>query len=385
MLFRSENISLQLIGKKVVFNTQIDQLVTRVTADGFNTGDSMYVYRQGTDINGNYSEEETRTGYELKTIVQPGTNIVIKDEWFSLDSLKWENGKPVRFRAWAKSSISNYNDYLYADYVNIASPTENVLLIFKHLGCRIGFIPFSGNEIYRIEICTDPDDYMRADNAGSPDEDMADKYPEDQAIEIAARVQRIYNQMCAPAGVDMENNGTLLARGLNNSTVKEGSVTVDNTIRPDWASNINGGRYMISTPYDMTSANSGQPITLPAETRFRVYLYDVNNGDDKDTPGYEGTYHVFSLNDIKVNGVAKYEDGLTLQGGQSHVFRVGYQYGRLTVTTLNGFDWIEEEILSDNATDNTTTNQMENYQWWIYAMNQAADETINDGTRNICS
>ncbi|MCQ2146134.1 MAG: hypothetical protein MJZ16_01315 [Bacteroidales bacterium] len=82
------------------------------------------------------------------------------------DSLTWDNGKTLRFRAWSLSNYHNslngasksyyYPDYSIADYVTASGPTLGIPLVLKHMGSRIKFTSkLSGNEVTRVEISTD--------------------------------------------------------------------------------------------------------------------------------------------------------------------------------------------------------------------------------------
>ena len=58
--------------------------------------------------------------------------------------------------------------------------------------------------------------------------------------------------------------------------------------------------YSISIPYDMSTDNpiKGEILTIPPYTRFRIRISDVNNGDGAQTGGFEGSYHIFALDDL---------------------------------------------------------------------------------------
>ena len=122
-----------LIGQGVSFSaTMADPFVTRTTyhPDGsFNEGDQMRIFRQyATDESGttfNAATEIFRT-YYYKMNYAAGT-ISLNNDWLpayedlgklksdapgststqtSADSLTWENGRTVRFRAWGRSNLS---------------------------------------------------------------------------------------------------------------------------------------------------------------------------------------------------------------------------------------------------------------------------------------
>ena len=138
----------QLIGQGVNFSaTMADQFVTRTTynPDGsFNEGDQMRIFRQYANPDGTTFDEakEIFRTYYYKMNYATGTNFSINNDWMpgyqelgkqkydvdtgfstqtSGDSLTWENGKTVRFRAWGQSNLSGCldsgtRDSYYPDY-----------------------------------------------------------------------------------------------------------------------------------------------------------------------------------------------------------------------------------------------------------------------------
>ena len=124
-----------LMGQAVNFSTSIaDPFVTRTSYhhDGsFNEGDQMRIFRQyATDATGasfDATTEAFRT-YYLKLNYAAGTSVSLNSDWVpkagklksdkpgstatqtSADSLTWENGKTVRFRAWGRSNLADRLD-----------------------------------------------------------------------------------------------------------------------------------------------------------------------------------------------------------------------------------------------------------------------------------
>jgi hypothetical protein len=393
-----------LIGRAVNFEPTVDDVVTRANHDGFNERDVMYVYSQPYD-GGNYANESSWVCYKLKYFYDNAGNVISR-RWIvctdslkyrstskqtDADSISWESGKPMRFRAWAKSSIAGYKDYLYADYASVSGPVVSVQLQFKHLGCRVGFIPREANTIKDITLCTDASYYT----------DDADLNTGLSAEQKAANVQTIWNTICEPAGVQMytsetsDNNGyawgtttdatsrdylsggLMAAPATGLTPVKGGDATPENTSRPRWR-NLDSYFYSIFCPYRLDAENYGTPITLPPYTRFAVTLYDVNNGDvDGSTSGREARYHTFSLDELKLNGKQVYPNGMTLQSGYSYMFYAGYEYGVLTVTPSDNFAWTDVPLPSMTATDESAKAADADYTWWQDAMNTAAQYNWN--------
>ena len=147
--------------------------------------------------------------------------------------------------------------------------------------------------------------------------------------------------------------------------------------------NANDGRlYMMSIPFDMSAEAAGKELVLPACTRFKVWLYDVNNGDRNTTgsTGSESNYHIFVLSDIKdKNGEALFKDGLTLKAGYSYLFSVGYHYNKLTITAEDDFSWEEQDLGSQEAHDEAVQQDNLDFSWWTGAYIRAAVDALYNG------
>ena len=457
-----------LIGRAVNFNVSIaDEFQTRATSytsydDGkFNQNDRMRIFRNYLDTDGQWESEDAYRTYYLKHNFAGGT-ISLGVDWVpeierqgyddkdkngtyetftqtAADSLTWDNGRTLRFRAWSQSNFYNvlrnasktyfYPDFCIADWVNASGPTEGIPLVLKHKGSRIVFkIKQSGNQIQKVEICANinPDgsartdgwkDYKYADNADNTEVDNGTTEAgktDDQAQEECAQVTNVYKRMCMPAGVNM-SNGTLKAvkaaswKALTDDQVKsleeqsedifikfgDENANMENAKRPFFCG-INGSHYMITIPYDMNGTDQGEVLVLPACTRFRIYMYDVNNGDGFNTSGYEGRWHVFSLADIVerdangkvVNGtdgkpIQLFPNGLTLTPGASYTFTVGYRYNSLYVVPEKTLSWTEQDINDangqDEAEDKPVTSTSK-YSWWKTAIKTAIDNASSTGS-----
>ena len=349
------------------------------------------------------------------------------------DSLTWENGRTLRFQAWSLSNFHNvlynatqsyyYPDYCIAQWVNASGPTEGIPLVLNHQGSRIRFdVKQSGNQISRVEICAGVDangnerpdawkDYKYADNNDITDNDNsateAGKSDAQAQLECDS-VTAVYKRMCMPAGVDMQM-GTLMGiknsvwKNLSNDQVRRleeqpassflvfGQPTaeeVENDGKRPFFCGINGRQYFITIPYDITQGeDKGNVFVLPACTRFRVYMYDVNNGDENETPGYEGKYHIFALSDVVVLGadnkpIKAFPNGLKMEAGVSYTFRVGYRYNGFYVVVDNNLSWAnqdKEEAQGDNRYEDMPVSSTKDYQWWKTAIKTAIDEA---GTRD---
>lgn len=443
----------KLIGHAVNFDvTKADVFTTRTTWDPsglFNEDDIMRIFRQYSQngvwesgketyrtyyyktiyasdvirLNSTWQVKEGRNGYNSKAdAFHPVGEFVQTDK----DSLTWENGNTLRFRAWSRSNYSGcindkkanfYPDFSIADYVNSSGPSNGIPLVLRHMGCRIVFAERdNGNEITRVEICGDinpdgtpnPDgwkDYMRRDNSSDLDSDKSETEQgksEAQAKIECDSVSKVYKRMCMPAGVDMTNQAlyampvslwdspTLnlsLLENYESEFVEFGTKTPaqisSSVMRPKF-SEVNGSFYLISTPYDMSNAGTkGDMIVLPACTRFRVYMKDVNNGDQYGTSGYEGAYHIFTLGDIKDSDGknAKFPDGLILRPGYSYKFSVGYRYGELSVTAEDNFSWTQQEKKEMEMSDQTGTHDVlhpNEYTWWKNAIKNAIPKGTED-------
>ena len=431
-----------LIGRGVNFNasyaTPFETRATSYRHDGsFNEEDIMTIYRQYSYNNGlSFDETEANTAYRVywfKTKYATGTTTVsLGDEWIPKagekgydperspklfeqgkgDSLTWDNGNTVRFKAWSRSnldgSINNskgkdnkyryYPDYCVSEWVTVSGPTDNVSLTMRHQGCRIGIITKAGNELARAEICTDIEDYMREDNSTDYAHDESSSEhgkTREQAQEELDQVMAVYNQMCMPAGVDIntsllttmtkakyEDDNTDLSKihqetdGIVKFGTQDDEYIKDNVQHPLFCSN-NGRLYMVTIPYNMSSksgAHSGEALKLPACTRFKIWLYDVNSGDKKTYTGEESTYHILTLGDVKRRGESTpmFPDGLELKAGYSYLFSVGYYYDQFTVTPADDFAWVDDQEKNvdgiDKAVDPGTSS---NYEWWTSAIETA--------------
>lgn len=430
-----------LIGTAVNFNPSMaeDFSETRTTYnhDGkFNEGDIMQIYRQYWDgSTGQWAPLQAFRTYSYDVTYATGTSINLRTDWkvsvgrmkcddwngttgtmqpqTEADSLTWENGTTVRFRAWSRSNVADcisngsagnyYPDFCIADWVTVSGPTLGIPLTLRHIGSRIAFIAKAGNQFQSVEICLNKEDYMWDDNADSHKHDVADKMTEEEAQATADAVRAVYNRMCMPAGVDVET-GTLRAMtntlydDLKNTSkfniieqkttadslvdygTKSASYIATNVKHPSF-SNVDGRMYMITIPYDMSDdpTKQGEVLTLPAKTRFRIKLRDVNNGDhDLSTGGYEYKEHIFSLCDIKKGvGTPQFPDGLEMLPGKSYRFTVGYLYDQLTVTVIEeGINWATAEEESGETTDQQVAENTANkYQWYRNAINTAIVQT----------
>lgn len=397
----------------------------------FNENDLMRIYRQYALDNGSWGSEDYRT-YTFNTKYATGTQINLGTDWRvwkdrkgknsggseftqeEKDSITWENGKTVRFRSWTRSNyagclsscykyagsgITNYYpDYCISDWVTVSGPTEQVPLAMRHICSRIAFsYRNNGSQFYKVEVATELDDYMRKDNADTEANDNSE-YEKGKTVEQAReelnKVLDAYNRMCMPAGVDidkselfamtkefwnpLDNNDTdnKKLRFLENEPASTfyhfGANTPDyvkeNVQRPVFC-NVNQSCYLVTIPYDMSNGDTqGNIITLPPCTRFRVYMRDVNQGDAVHKGEYEGTYHIFSLSDIKDNQKNPvFPDGLEMNPGYSYKFYVGYRYDQLTITANDNFSWDEQDAETDmlaNTTPNMPVITTGDYTWW---------------------
>ncbi|MDY2642188.1 MAG: hypothetical protein SOW01_07410 [Mediterranea sp.] len=420
-----------LLGRAVNFDASYSDLFTTRTGytDGrFNVGDRMVIYRQNYEagLHGFDEKSEAFRTYQFVSKMVSGTSIELGTSWLvaegclgsngrggdnkpetfmqkSQDSLTWESGATVRFRAWALNNLngcittkdwnSYYPDFSVAGWVTASGPTNQIPLNLKHVGCRLRISPKSGNQIAKVEICTTKEDYAYEDNAGSKEEDNSDKSAD--AEEKALAVEAVYNTLCWPGGLDFDSGLKALSKAFKGSNTPSmvgenagqmiafNTLTpdeiIDKAVRPQFNGN-DGHYYLIAIPYDMSNgANAGQPITLPAHTRFRVYIRDVNNGD-KSTSGYEGAYHLFCLSDIKDSeGNSPFKDGLTLRGGCSYTFTVGYHYNQLTVTTDHNLSWTDGSASSEDAEEKSehTPSSPQPYKWWKDGLNTAIEAALN--------
>jgi hypothetical protein len=428
-----------LMGQAVNFSTSIaDPFVTRTSYhhDGsFNEGDQMRIFRQyATDATGasfDATTEAFRT-YYLKLNYAAGTSVSLNSDWVpkagklksdkpgstatqtSADSLTWENGKTVRFRAWGRSNLADrldagtkesfYPDFTVSDWVTVSGPTKSIPLTMRHIACRIGLVCKAGNEFAGAEICTDLEDYRRQDNADSQAHDDAETAKTyEQAQRELDQVLTVYNKMCMPAGVDDDTFLlTTMTQALyhgDNTDFKnietyqqtDGIVKMGELSASDIASSVqhpvfnhNDGRlYMMAIPMDMSSTDAGKELVLPACTRFKVWLYDVNNGDRHTTTGTTGSennYHIFTLSDIKKdNGDPVFPNGLTLKAGYSYLFSVGYHYDHLTITPVNDFSWDVQDLNTQDAQNEAKTKSDFDFSWWTGAYRTAAKKALFEG------
>lgn len=436
-----------LLGKAVNFNASMAEEFaesrTSYEHNGkFNEGDLMQIYRQYWDSNNkNWEDLQAYRTYSFDVTYATGTTINLGEDWKVAvgrmkcddwnsetksgtmveqkmsDSLTWENGATVRFRAWSRSNVAGcigsgsagayYPDFCIADWVTVSGPTTGIPLVLRHVGSRIGFRYYGGNQLAGVEICTQKEDYMWQDNSDSHTNDEADMMNEAEAEAAAADVKAVVNRMCLPAGVDIES-GTLRSmttslygrmtdksdplyntfnkieqRTVADGLVEFGTLTpsaIANEVAHPRFSNVDGRCYMITIPYDMSNDPNtrGEILTLPAKTRFKIKIRDVNNGDAANTPGYEAKEHIFSLTDIKnSDGTPKYPNGLEMLPGKSYLFTVGYLYDRLTVSIIEeGISWNTADSEDGQAADQSVADDNTSpYQWWKDAINQAITET----------
>lgn len=458
-----------LIGKAVNFNASIaDVFTTRVTYEHngvFNDDDIMYIYRQyyddenktfdwatedfhayyfrrkyasgssnislGRDWVVAYSDKNSNGTYKDNYLVRykgkytpnGGSRTLTKDIQKESDSITWENGKTLRYRAWSRSNNSNalrnkskdtyYPDFEISDWVNVSGPTNDIPLTLRHIGSRI-MISYknSGNQLAWAEISTNPEDYKRLDNAGKTDDDIADMtYPKtfkdangndvtiNSAEEAAAAVKDVYDRMCIPAGVDLEE-GSLkgMTKEAYNATTdfshieewefddvkkaylvgfgkQTASYIAESVQRPVFTGAVNSRLHLITIPYDMSNGEtSGDILTLPAWTRIKIWLTDVNGGDIYNTDyKRESDYHIFALDDIKKDGVAAYPNGLEMRPGYSYEFVVGYRYNTFTITPGENISWIDQDAAIQGEAKNDTQIKPATgkYSWWKNAIHDA--------------
>ena len=429
-----------LIGRAVNFDASVaDAFTSRASYNAtgaFNDGDVLTIYRQYSDDGANFDEtHENYRVYYYKPTYAGNTGIILKTEWAIMtgqygsdgtaadvpddrkhfeqqesDTLTWEDGRTVKFRAWALSNLSGaygnkasfYPDFTISDWVHASGPTSSIPLTLRHIGFRMGFTPYPGNQITRVEICLNKEDYQRKDNADSATDDESDKLSDAEAEAIANKVKEVYNRMCMPGGVDIEkqqlramsndfwnsgNFGQIVSEASQSRMIDFATKTPDqiatNAKRPVFIGN-NGNFYCISIPHDMSNdANtSGEVLTLPLQTRFRVYLRDVNSGDGMNTSGEEGTYHIFSLSDVLTDQA--YSDGLKLYAGYSCMFQVGYLYNEFKVDPVHSFSWVEQDLGQGSFADDipSITPSETPYKWWQDAIDDAITTAIGGGNFN---
>lgn len=338
------------------------------------------------------------------------------------DSITWENGKTVRFRSWTRSNyayaITNcykeagangatnyYPDFCISDWVTVSGPTKQIPLTMRHICSRIAIsYRNNGSQFHRVEMATSLEDYKRPDNADFNDNDNDDDEAGKTDAQAQAELESVmaaYNRMCMPAGVDINNSALYAMKkdywaGIANDAEGQkklrfledevasnfyfygasDSVYIRKNVQRPVFNLINQSCYLLTIPYDMSNTSTqGDIITLPACTRFRVYLRDVNQGDSAHPGGYEANYHIFSLADIKkADGITPaFPNGLDMKPGYSYKFYVGYRYDQLTITANDHFSWDEqdeeEDYLQDAAVEMPTTSTAE-YSWWKNALKE---------------
>lgn len=427
-------VDLSLLGRGVNFNASyVEPFLTKTTTynsnGAVNAGDILTIFRQYSKDGGRTFDEadEAYRVYHYNARTASGGAVVLSREWMvkpgewgcdkreggtpfkqtEADSLIWETDVTTRFRAWGLSNYAGalnnngawssfYPDFTVADWVPVSGPTEQLSLPLRHLGCRISFVPKPGNRLFQVQLCTDAKDYEWDDNAGEDATDPDDKDKLTNAAEIARQVEEVYNKMCMPGGVD-KMSGNLLAmsqayrrahpngpdfQGAKFSEIFKEMVKYPadadftaETVRPGFAL-VNNKMYMIAIPHDM---QTGHLLTLPAQTRFRIHIRDVNGGDLNQGSEWEGQdqYHIFSLSDI-----AGFEEGLQLQAGYSYEFTVGYHYNKLQIELSNTLSWNEQDARTGTATEQkgeigATTEKL---KWWKDALQKAAESMSSSTT-----
>lgn len=423
-----------LIGRAVNFNASVvEQYSTKASYNnngGFNDGDFLIIYREYlNEETKKFGEQAYRVYHRYQEYI-PGTNVAIGDpKWKPVegktgynsvadakheagtfaqaegDSLTWDNGRTVRYRAVGRSNYAGtigsatgnnkdnyYPDYTYCEWVTASGPTNDVAFTMKHLGTRFIFTPREGNVIKKVELTTDWQDYKYKDNSGKLEDDKKETdRTDDEAKDLANAVATVYNKMCLPAGVDAEtgmlkamtSEKYLTATNFYNLETWTDGIVQYGLQAPDYIASsvqrpvfnrINTNQFiMISNPYDLSNVDSGKPLVLPKETRFRVYIYDVNKGDVSGGEEWEKTYHILDLADVVgSDGKAAYPNGLELVAGDSHQFKVGYYYDKFTVTVDDGsLSWSKQDPFSGNATvDDQPKPSDFDYAWWIAGMKQ---------------
>ena len=398
----------ELIGQGVNFSATIaSPFVTRTTynADGsFNEGDELRIFRQyatDNDITKFDADGEIFRTYYRKVNYAAGNSLSLGSDWLpkagrlksdapgstpivqtAADSLTWENGRTVRFRAWGRSNLSGcmsgttpdsirssfYPDFTVSDWVTVSGPTQNIPLTMRHIACRIALTCKPGNEFSKVELCTNSSDYDK-------EKDYAD-------------VMAVFNKMCVPAGVDdstflltamtqdlYQNSADLNALEANTKGVvkygKLDSASIRTTVQHPSFRNNNGRQYLMAIPVDMSKESAGSSLVLPACTRFRVYLR--GDGGDK--------YHYAALSEIKnKQGNYPFKDGITLRPGYSYSFSVGYQYDSLTITAADSFAWTEHPLAETSAADDTRADAELDFQWWIDGFQAAIEKSMQDNS-----
>ena len=428
-------VDLSLLGRGVNFNASyVEPFLTKATTynsnGAVNAGDILTIFRQYSRDGGRTFDEadEAYRVYHYNARTASGGAVVLSREWMvkpgeygcdkrdggkpfvqtEADSLIWETNVTTRFRAWGLSNYAGalnnrnawssfYPDFTVTDWVPVSGPTEQLSLPLRHLGCRISFVPKPGNRLFKVELCREAKDYEWDDNAGEDADntlDNNDKYS--NPADIAAKVKAVYDRMCMPGGVD-KKTGNLLAMSQAYKTAHpkgpdfQGAIfkeifkemvkypteedVATAAVRPDFALADNK-MYMITIPYDM---QTGHLLTLPAETRFRIYIRDVNGGDLNQGSEWEGRdqYHIFSLRDIE-----GFKEGLQLQAGYSYEFTVGYHYNKLQIELSNTLSWNDQDARTGTATvkPGGIGTATEKLKWWKDALQKAAESMSSSTT-----
>lgn len=428
-----------LIGRAVNFDASVvDAFATKATYidnGGFNDGDRMYILRHYRMDDGTYDETAGAKSYRVYSYdyyrnnrqrwgVLPGKTGSEGLEYFTQtvkDSLVWDNAKTVRFRSITRSNFAGsitasrsayYPDYCLSDWISSGGPTLNIPMELKHLGSRIVVSPRNnGTQLSAVEICLDWQDYKRADNNDTNTHDDEETAISDAlAQERAAAVAAVYNRMCMPSGINMLDEsmfampkdyydahpGSGPVNGLEdveteihdtpgatfahvpNNTLTAAEVTAQ-VQRPVF-NRLNNSCYLITIPYDISTDDQGEILVLPPFTRFKVRLYDVNNGDLSTAPGVESEYHILCLTDITDgSGQPKYPDGLEFRPGRSFRFNVGYRYQHLEITDASDLAWDAQTAADENAPVDVQSQPDNAYAWWVNAMDVAAETAMATG------
>lgn len=423
-----------LIGQGVDFSaTMASPFTTRATYhhDGsFNEGDQMRIFRQyATDATGTAFDATTEAfrTYYLVMNYATGTSVSLNSDWrpmkdklksdkpgetatqTSADSLTWENGKTVRFRAWGRSNLAGcmaskkdtarnhyYPDYTVSDWVTVSGPTQSIPLTMRHIACRIALTCKAGNEFAGASVCTEVGDYRWLDNADTKAKDSIEANNTLVQAQLDS-VMAVYHKMCMPAGVD-DNTFLLTAMtkslydnadtdfqnlekyGEADGIVKIGTKSaaeIENDVQRPLFKNNDGRQYLVSIPIDMSNTEDrGKELVLPPCTRFKVWLYYVNGEGHR-----EKKCHIFALSDIKdTKGNAIFKDGLTLKAGYSYSFSVGYHYDKFDITASDNFSWTDETLNPEGATDASKTIDELDYSWWKEALKDAAIKGLDGKT-----
>lgn len=430
-----------LIGRAVNFDasyvTPYEVKATPSVLGDFSNGDRMTIFRQyWDDAAGKFDDSPASMCYRVyyrdlynqseldkKWVVVTGAkgkdpeittglDAIGRFTQTAADSLKWDNNLTTRFRGFCRSNYASigsrasyYPDFSLSDWIAASGPTLDIPLKFTHLGSRIVIsVRNEGNRLYKVEVCLDWEDYKRIDNNDTITHDEEESTISDAlAQQRADAVRAVYERMCMPSGVNVFD-GTLYAMdktyydghssladveteihdypGADYAHVPFGTLTpaqiVSDVQRPVF-NIINNSAYFITIPYDFSSDPSTQAevLTFPEFTRFKVYLYDVNNGDLSNHSGSESQYHIFCLSDIKdASNNTKYPNGLCMDQCRSYQFRVGYRYDTFTVTSVDDFGWADEVLADIDTPIDEVPTPTTSFSWWQQIMNDAAADAI---------